>query len=268
MSTFNDEKWKSISAELERLIRPQTYPIGLKIIRDPKDFPLKTQFPESLGIKIALCQANTIARRFGWTIGVRPKDIICWPVHMAFGWETAGHDDMLKFFMDMGYCKNEEIARKRIQSNEEARNASERLGLNAKDTGFCFFPLNKAQVEPDLVFVYGSPAQIMRLTQGYIYHTGHPVDSSSIAAGACCSSILDTLTEREPKIVLSGNGERVFAMTQDSEMMFATPADKIDMIIEGMNVFHKHGQRYPVPSYQFFTPQFIGPFLELKDSFK
>lgn len=261
------DKWKEYVRKIEKLLRLHTYPLGLKVIRDKNDFPQRTKFPRDLGIKMALCQANTLARRHGWTIGVTPEDINCWPVHLGFGWKNAEHGDQVKFMMDMGYAVNQEIAELRVQGLEESRTTSRRLNLN-NQVGFCFFPLDKAQIEPDLIYIYGNPAQIMRLVQGYIYYTGKPILSSSIAAGACVSTILDTLDKGEPQIVLSGNGERVFAMTYDDEMMFATPAEKIDMIIEGMTVFHKHGQRYPVPVYQFFTPQFIGPFLELKKRLK
>ncbi len=262
------EKWKEYGRQIEKFVRPNTYPLGLKVIKDKKDFPPKTQFPAGLGIKIAFCQANTLARIHGWTMGVMPEDIICWPVHMGFGWKEVDRDAQAKFFYDMGYVADEKALNERLRLLNEAKETSHRLNLDNPQTGFCIFPLARTEIEPDLIFVYGNPAQIMRLVQGYIYHTGKPVTSSSLASGACVQTVVDTLDKQEPFMVLSGNGERVFAMTQDSEMMFACPADKLGMIVEGMEVFHKHGQRYPVPVYQFYTPQFLGPFLELGKALK
>lgn len=262
------DKWKEFAKQIEKYLRPQTFPIGLKVIRDKGEFPVNAKSPKDLGIQIALCQANTLARRYGWTVAVRPEDIICIPVHLGFGWKNAEYVDQVNFFQEMGYVKDKTIAEDRIRSLEITRRISGRLNLDKKGISFCLFPLEKTQVEPDLVYIYGNPAQIMRLVQGYIYHTGKPIVSSSSAAGACLDGILETLDKREPRIVLSGNGERVFAMTYDDEMMFATPAEKIEMIIEGLSVSHMHGQRYPIPVYQFFTPRFISPFIEFGKKLK
>lgn len=260
-------RWREQAERIETLLRPQTYPLGLKVVRDRSEYPKRVKFPSDLGIRIAFCQANSIARRHGWTIGVTPEDINCWPVHLSFGWENANHEAQVKFFTDMGYVVDRKIAEVRIRAMNRARETSGRLGLDKKKIGFCIFPLAKTEVEPDLVYIYGNPAQIMRLVQGNVYNTGNPVSFSSMAAGACVSTILDVLDKGEPGIVLSGNGERVYAMTNDHELMFAAPAEKMEMIIEGMVAFHKHGQRYPIPVYQFFSPQFIGAFQDLKNSF-
>ena len=253
------EKWKEYGRLIEKFVRPQTYPLGFKVIRDKNDFPAKTQFPDGLGMKIALCQANTLARRHGWTMGVMPEDINCWPVHMGFGWKSVDREAQTKFFNDMGYVANEGALNERLRQVDEARETSHRLNLDNSETGFCIFPLAKAEVAPDIIFTYGNPAQIMRFVQGYIYHTGKPVTSSSLASGACVQTILDTLDKKEPYMVVSGNGERVFAMTQDDEMMFACPADKVEMLIDGMDFFTGTGRDTLSRLISFSLPSSWGP---------
>jgi uncharacterized protein (DUF169 family) len=62
---------------------------------------------------------------------------------------------------------------------------------------------------------------------------------------------------QKPQIVIPGNGERIFAMTQDDEMVFAMPAKFIPDLIQGLNEAGKAvGSRYPVPPFQFFQPEF------------
>jgi hypothetical protein len=46
-------------------------------------------------------------------------------------------------------------------------------------------------------------------------------------------------------------------MTNDHEMSFYVPADQVDSLIAGIQNEHDIGTaRYPIPFYQFFTPQF------------
>jgi len=42
----NLEKWMNIGRTFEEMLRPQTYPLAVKLISDESEFPEKTRRPE------------------------------------------------------------------------------------------------------------------------------------------------------------------------------------------------------------------------------
>ena len=122
--------------------------------------------------------------------------------------------------------------------------------------GIVFSPLAWTKIAPDLIMVYGNPAQIMRLLHGATHHEGNNVVSAfSGRAGSCSGGIIQTMLTGECQVVIPGNGDRVWAMTQDEEVAFTIPAARLGLVIEGLKVTHERGVRYPIPICQRFQPE-------------
>jgi uncharacterized protein (DUF169 family) len=109
-------------------------------------------------------------------------------------------------------------------------------------------PFHRADFEPQVIIIYGNPAQIARLIQASIYSTGEPMVSRS--AG---------------QFIVTGGGDRAVAQTQDDEISFAVPISKAEALMEGLERTHKAGMRYPTPSSLIFKAQFPPSFSELMD---
>ncbi len=103
--------------------------------------------------------------------------------------------------------------------------------------------------------IYGNPAQIMRLIQGALFNEGGAVQSSSMGRLGC-ASIITVVKNNECRFLVPGNGDRIFGMTQDYEMMFMIPASKMDTVLEGLAQTHKSGIRYPITSFFNFEGTF------------
>ncbi len=70
-------------------LRLKTFPVAVKFLKDNKDFPEKTRRPSvALGKRVAICQAVTMARVYGWTVGLTKEDILCVPAAIAFGFSA------------------------------------------------------------------------------------------------------------------------------------------------------------------------------------
>ena len=87
----------------------------------------------------------------------------------------------------------------------------------------CFYPLHMAPVEPDLVLIYGNPAQMARLAAGCLYHRGEMIESRT-TIGISCLSALKPYFSGKPAFVHPGRGERILAGTEEGEMLFTVPA--------------------------------------------
>ncbi|MFH1115165.1 MAG: DUF169 domain-containing protein, partial [Pseudomonadota bacterium] len=145
-------------------LRLRTPPIGVKFLPDGSGFPEKTRRPlETLGKRITICQAVTLARVYGWNVGLTKKDLVCVPAMISFGFTRAGDQPATlgKLFCNVSFGSTVESAR------SEA--ASMSLLENGSYSGIVLAPAAKDLFEPDTVAVYGNPAQIMRLIQGWTY---------------------------------------------------------------------------------------------------
>ncbi|MDH4367585.1 MAG: DUF169 domain-containing protein, partial [Dehalococcoidia bacterium] len=62
---------KQIDEALTRYVRPQTFPLAIRMCESEKELPDKTRKPQKdMGINVSLCHAINLARRYGWTIAV------------------------------------------------------------------------------------------------------------------------------------------------------------------------------------------------------
>ena len=60
---MTQDVWKAKGEQLDRYLRLDTFPLGVKFLKKDDAFPEKTVTPSSMGIKTAVCQATNIARR-------------------------------------------------------------------------------------------------------------------------------------------------------------------------------------------------------------
>jgi uncharacterized protein (DUF169 family) len=125
-------------------------------------------------------------------------------------------------------------------------------------------PLEKASFEPETVLIYGNPAQVMRLAQAWSYTTGERLSGEFGGKLECDEYLIAPFKMQRPRVVIPGNGERIFAATQDDEMAFAIPGKYFLELTKGLKeVGRTIGARYPVTPYQNFQPEFPKAYKEL-----
>jgi len=239
------ESWKNIGKSLEEMLRPQTYPLAIKFVKDKSEFPEKTRYPTQ---RLAVCQALTISRRYGWTMGITEQESGCPAANIAYGWSKIFDErKMAQFLHGAGYASSEASANTIIENLDRLE--------RDKYRGVVISPLTRTRIIPDVILVYGNPAQIMRMIQGAMYKEGKKVNSEIAGVTASCiSGIIRTFNSDEFQVVIPGNGDRVFAATYDNEMMFTIPAAKAEEIIIGMKA--QRVAKYPIPMTLVMPPPF------------
>ena len=238
--------WTEKAQALNRFIRPLTFPIAVKMVRSINEFPEKTRRPlKDMGFKTNLCVGMALARKYGWTVGMTAEDNACPIASYTYGWSESEPDSeraLAEFMKAMNYAANDNAAKAFLEVIKQIKLDK------GQYAGIVFAPLEGSRIEPDLVMVYCNPAQLMRLVHGTTQEICASIRSAfSGKAGSCTEGILQTLKAKEPKVVLPGNGDRVWAMVQDDEMAFVTPAHLLDQIIKGLEATHQTGVRYPIP---------------------
>jgi len=254
--------WTTKAEALNRLIRPLTFPLAVKLAKSVAEFPEKPRRPaRDMGFKTNLCVGMTMARRYGWTVGMTTDDNSCPIVAYTYGWsepESETRKALADFMIVMKYSADENAAKTTMEAVDRVK-----LG-KGQCAGVVFSPLERTKVEPDLIMIFCNPAQLMRLVHGATQETGLPAQSIfSGRGGTCTEGVLQTFKTGKPKVVLPGNGDRVWAMVQDDEMLFTIPANLLDSVIRGLVATHQTGIRYPIPVDVRHEPTFPG---QLKDA--
>lgn len=233
------------NAELNEFIneylRPATFPIAVRLLKG--GLPEKVKSARQLyKHRLAVCQGVTIARRLGRTIGFEKEDHECPITHVLFGFIEEPEVNKSGAIVHPLYAKDVEAGK---------NTASKEVHLKTGEVdSIVLAPLHRADFEPDVLIIYGNPAQMVRLVQGALFNEGGSITSSFMGRGACGSSMVVPYTTKQCNVVLPGGGERVFGITTDDEMCFAIPKEKIATVMDGVKASHDGGvARIPTPFF-------------------
>jgi len=239
---------KEVEQALNKYVRPLTFPVAIKMLKSEDEIPEKTRRPfQQMKKKVAICQGIGMARKLGWAIAMGKEDMQC-----SLGAAPFGFFKNIDFFDEGNIAAGMFTASKEVGKKEE--DLIDRFDFAAY-SHILVAPISRAAFEPDLLMIYGNPAQIMRLIQGALFNEGGAVQSSSMGRLGC-ASIITVVKNNECRFLVPGNGDRIFGMTQDYEMTFLIPASKMDTVIEGLAQTHKSGIRYPITSFFNFEGTF------------
>ncbi len=250
---------KEAAEFISNTLRLKTLPIGVKFLEDKGAFPKKTRQPSvAMGKKVTICQAVTMARVYGWTMGITREDLICVPAMIAFGFTKASDQSATLGTM---FCRVD-FARDKNASLGET--SSMTFLPSGKYQALVIAPLAKAEFEPDTVTIYGNPGQMARCFQASTYDRGKRVPGNFGGKVECTEYLAAPFVTGSPRAVVPGAGDRIFSMTQDDEMVFAMPGSDLQGFVGALkDAGKKIGARYPITFYQNFQPDFPQPYQEM-----
>jgi uncharacterized protein (DUF169 family) len=244
-----DERIARLQQAVSDHCRTATSPVAIRLARTGEAAPPKTKYPlADIGHRIAVCQGMTAARTLGWSVAFRDDDHAC-PLPRVF----MGHVAPERFLQGgIAEAYQEDPACMRAM---EASYPRRPVGSYAE---IWLAPLTRCGFVPDLVVIYGLPAQVLALIQAANFGKGPGIASVSTGRYGCSQWIAGVAESGECTYMVPGPGERVFAGTQDHEMSFAVPLSKVDALVEGLAYIRRRGAyRYPVPSLGALAPPCI-----------
>ena len=192
-----------------------------------------------------------MARNYGWTVGLSKEDVICVPAAIVFGLSQSPDPQasLSRLFCEATFASTPELAAKEAASMSRFE--------NGEISSILMAPAQKASFEADTAVIYGNPAQVMRLAQAWSFVTGERCAGDCGGKVECDEYLIAPFKKQTARIVVPGNGERIFAGTQDDEMTFALPMRFLPEIAKGLQEAGKAiGARYPATPYQNFQPEF------------
>ena len=246
---------KTADRELQTYIRPQTFPVAIRMLRPGEPIPERAKRPARDFKKLSMnCQVIDMARRYGWMIALTREDHICSLGIAALGFEKPTHLHASGTLCEGMYTETKE-------AGQRSEAAVDRFGPGEYHA-LLVAPLDRTTFEPDLVCIYANPAQVMRLTQAALWKRGGKLASSFGGRIDCSEIIVTTMRTDQPQVILPCSGDRIFGQTQDHEMAFTIPWSQMDEIIEGLRGTHNGGIRYPITQFMEYEAKLPPKYME------
>jgi len=228
--------------DLYNKLRLLTFPVALKFFKEISEIPDPAQQPsKSMGQQITLCQAFTMARRWGTHLAMTVEDNLCYTSSLVHQWEeiSVPVKDIITSQVKSGYHKdlNAELAVQSVFGEFTSKKALEKI----KDhKGFIVSPLTKTIIIPDIILIYGDPAQITHIVHALTYEGKYLIQSAFIGYGeSCLKGVLLPFISGKPQVVLPGTGDRTLGLTKEEEMAIGIPGKLLFYIVE--NLFKSGG---------------------------
>ncbi len=248
--------WNTFAEAVDKYIRPRTPPVAIKLLKQESDIPRSAQRPlKDFKHRVALCQGFAFARRNGVTLAMLKEDMFCPIGVIALGLVEAPQY-WLKGNTNMGRYTASSEAASRIAEETPRFKFGEYIGAAVA-------PLSSVDFDPDVVLTYCNGAQATRFVQASIYKDGKNMEAQLASTAACAFSTVRPFQIGKCQLVLPCLGDRRYALTQDDEVAFATPANRFEETAIGIENTHKAGIALPVRAVLNWEAQMLGPYLEL-----
>jgi uncharacterized protein (DUF169 family) len=223
MSKFNE-----LGRKMEKQLRLNTHPIAIKMLKNLEEVPKEAIRPIiNFGKCMSTCQTFALSRRFGETVAQFFEDMWCPEPVIGFGFaEPPDYFFEGKTRYPVG-----------VKSLEAGTNWAREFPRfeTGKYVGVVSAPLISASFDPDVAVVYCDTAQLLRLLLGLAYEDGRDITTVLGGHSACVYAVVPSMLNGECQASVPCRGDRGYAGTQDSEMIFTIPRDLIERVVNGMD---------------------------------
>ncbi len=241
-TAFNGQQ---IVADLNRLLRLRTTPIGMKMfttkaemeqvprIRRPKDIHTTDQIVGQ-------------ASRNGWTVGITVDDLVGEQCGAVLGLHPQ----------DEEWLAGEKMAGVWYSSEKDAAEHQRAMDVVAfgQYKAMAVSPLAAGRLDPpDICLIYATPAQMILLINGLQWTGYKKLEWGCVGESACADSWGRALKTAEPSLSIPCFAERRYGGVMEDELLMALPPKFLPGIIAGLDALSKNGLRYPIPQYGITT---------------
>jgi uncharacterized protein (DUF169 family) len=229
--------WKEKSAALTSMLHLRSEPIAFRRLEKAGDLD-NIERVYRVDHFFTFCQAQFMARISQLTVGITKGDKLNARCSRLFGLREATDESM--------NAEAASLSTTWFPSPDEAL-------IQQKDTpripvggAIVLAPLKQEKFEPEVVLIYGNPAQIMLVMCGLQKDRYERFTFHFIGEGACADSLAECYVNQKPALAIPCYGERSLGQVADDEIAVALPPGEVERAISGMNTLAKIGFRYPI----------------------
>ncbi len=227
--------------ELEQILRLRTQVVAFRRLERADDLG-SVQNVRRIDHFSTFCQIPTLVRTNGWVIGIAKTDVKegllldrCSRMH---GLRTASDKSIA--------AEAGSLARTWFGSEEEAIRQGKDCERIPAGEAVVLAPLALGLFDPDVVLIYGNPAQIMMLMCGLQKEAYERLDFTFVGEGACSDSAARCYVTGKPSLAIPCYGERSFGQVSDDELDIALKPADLDRALAGLRKLYSLGLKYPI----------------------
>ena len=242
--------------ELERLLRLQSFPVGLKLLRSVDEIPEGAQRPlKDMGYHLSFCQAIALARRYGTTVAETIEDMWCFEAVLGLGFAKPPQR-----FLDGHHRYPFGASSLEAGANWDKNMPRLDYGLY---TAVVVAPLAKVNFEPDLFIVYADPSKIYQIVSAKAWLDGKDITSRVSGGGACIYCIVPVMQDKIWQLTIPCQGDQARAACNTYDMIFSAPVEVLDDLLRGLRASQERGHGLPTRTNMSIEYPLPEPYVEI-----
>jgi uncharacterized protein (DUF169 family) len=228
--------WLGLTQDIERLLRLRTSPIAYKRLRKVAELD---KIPEvtRLDRRATFCQVPAMVRTMGLTLGATSDN---------FGERCARINGMAPTNKKQVDWEANSFANTWFDTVEEARKQMAAYPLIPPAEATVLAPLASKKFDPDVILIYGNPAQMMLLMNGLQFKDYERFQFSFIGEGSCADGLAQCYLTGKPALAIPCMGERAFGNVSEDELVMALPPGMMAKAVAGLQALKARGIGYPI----------------------
>jgi uncharacterized protein (DUF169 family) len=233
--------WGGLVADLNRLLRLRTTPIGMKMFEtvDEMEAVPRIRRPDAVH---TTDQIVGQASRNGWTVGVTMDDLVGAQCGAVIGLHPR----------DDEWLSGRRMAGVWYETIEDASAHQHAMDLveYGRYQAMAVSPLAAGRLDPpDVCLIYATPAQMILFVNGLQWSGYSKLEWGCVGESACADSWGRALKTGQPSLSLPCFAERRYGGVMEDELLMAIPPSYLPGVIDGLDALSRNGLRYPIPPY-------------------
>jgi uncharacterized protein (DUF169 family) len=244
-------KWHDINTILEKFLRPETFPLAIRLIKDEEEIPEKAIRPlRDFKCRLCVCQGFSYSKKTGKTVAYSFEDNYCIEGAVALGWVEKP-----PYMKDGSALYPRLVPRKEVAETLEAMKHS--ISTKKGFRGIVVSPLAVTSIEPQLVLLSLNAARLNRVLEAICDMTGEKIVAETSGRGGLCAwGLAPAMNTGKPTYVIPTFGEFRFTCDSDDDIWTVIPVSYIDTLLKGLEYTHNAGWRFPIPHFLQHEPPF------------
>ncbi len=233
--------WTELVAELNRLLRLRTTPIGMKLFETRAEMEAVPRIRRPRDIHTT-DQIVGQAARNGWTVGITAEDLVGAQCSTVIGLHPRSDD----------WLSGERMTGVWYETGEDASAHQQAMDVvpHGRYEAMAVSPLASGRLDPpDICLVYATPAQMILLINGLQWSGYRKLEWGCVGESACADSWGRALATGEPSLSIPCFAERRYGGVMEDELLMALPPPFLPKTLAGLEQLSRNGLRYPIPQY-------------------
>jgi len=233
--------WNALIADLNRLLRLRTTPIGMKMFKTVAEMEAIPRIRRPADIHTT-DQIVGQASRNGWTVGITRENLVGAQCGAVIGLHPPDEEWLSGNRMHGVWYGTAEDA----SAHQHAMDRVEYGPYKAMAVS----PLASGRLDPpDICMIYATPAQMILFINGLQWIGYKKLDWGCVGESSCADSWGRALSTGEPSLSIPCFAERRYGGVMEDELLMALPPRYLAGVIDGLEHLSRNGLRYPIPQY-------------------